>query len=320
MLKKINNKQLLVALVLLIIIVVVVMYSDDQKGEKTFKTELVNIDSASVTSFSIFFGSKKEDEMRLLKQQESWKVQLKNNKLVPASQQMIASLFHQVSTIKPTRLAGQDESTWKDFKVDTGGTRLKVMQGDKATADIIIGKFNYSQTKQSHETFIRLVNEKEVYAMDGFFNLTFNKDIAGWREQSVIDGKPEDWTKLNFTYPSDSSYQLTKENNKWKIAGMEVDSQKVKNYLQTLSHTRNPDFLDDINPAQLSAPTFTLAIETKDNKKLEVKAHPHPTYQYVISSSQNPESFFGMKKGNLIESIFAGKSKFSVADTTSKKN
>ena len=74
MFRKINNKLLLAIFTTLTILAVIVYIYDQKKGERTFKSELCSVDSAAVTSITIYPKGKGTDFLKLSKEGKGWVV------------------------------------------------------------------------------------------------------------------------------------------------------------------------------------------------------------------------------------------------------
>ena len=145
--------------------------------------------------------------------------------------QRISSLFAQLLAIIPKRLAARDESKWNELQVDSTGSRVKVFEDSKLSLDLVIGRFSFQQPRTMN-TFVRLYNDKDVYEVDGFLDMTFNQGANIFRDGTVIKSDHNTWKQIQFTYPADSSFQLVKSGNSWLLNGKTTDSLKTANYLE----------------------------------------------------------------------------------------
>ena len=156
-------------------------------------------------------------------------------------------------------------------------------------------------------TFVRLFNDKDVYEVDGFLDMTFNQGANIFRDGTVIKSDQNSWKQIQFTYPADSSFQMVKSGSGWLLNGKATDSLKTANYLSRLANLSNNNFIDDIKINTTSAPTFSLNITTSDLKFIEIKGYQDSS-QFLIHSSQNPEAWFDGT--SLSKNIFVGQSSF----------
>jgi len=301
-----NNKTLGIVFGILLIIVAVIFISQSGKNERTFREVLVDIDTSAVTEVLIYPKSKNPNEVKLFKDKNEWRVTLPSGGTAKVTDQRMTSLFAQLLAIQPKRLAARDESKWNELQVDTTGSRVKVFEGSDLALDLVIGRFQFQQPRTMN-TYVRLYNDKDVYEVDGFLDMTFNQGANVFRDGTVINSDYKDWKQIQFVYPSDSSFQLVNNGNKWLLNGNPTDSTKTVNYLNRLRNLTNTSFVDDKKNSNSTTPTFSLNITTNDMKFIEVNCYEDST-STIIHSSQNPEAWFD--GASLTKTIFVGKSTF----------
>jgi hypothetical protein len=306
MFRSINNKILGLVFGVLLIAAVLLFLFGGGKNERTFCQVLVDIDTTAVTQILIYPKSQEHKEVKLFKEGKDWMVTLPSGKNAKVTVQKIRDVFVQLESIKPNRLAARDESKWNELQVDSTGTRVKVYEGSKLALDIVLGRFSFQQPR-SMNTFVRLYNDKDVYEVNGFLDMTFNQGANVFRDGTIIKSDYNNWQQLQFTYPADSSFQITKTNNKWFVNGLPADSAKTANYLRRLANLTNNNFVDQIKIDTTSTPTFTLNISTNDLQFIKVEAFQTPE-SILVHSSQNPEAWFD--GANLMKTVFVGKSSF----------
>jgi hypothetical protein len=302
MFNKVSNKSLLIVFGVLIIIAAIYMIIESNRGERTFKSDIVNIDTAKVTAISIFPRATNHKEVRLYKEgDKNWKVKLNDNQTATVPENKIKSLLNMLVQVKPERLAAQDKSKWAEFKVDTGGTRVQVFEGKDNTLDLIVGKFAFQQPRQMN-TYVRLNGENDVYETQGFLDMAFNQKPDYFRNNEIVNDNDADWKKLTFTYP-DNSFELVKNDKNWTVNGTKTDSAKTANYLRTLSHLTGSSFVDNPPESDLQKAEFTLTIESTSKGAITVTAYGD-TSGAIVTSTQNEGTYFNAKSGGLLQKIF----------------
>src|SRR5574338_39037 len=304
MFNKVSNKNLVIVLGVLIIIAAVYIIIESNRGEGTFKANLVDIDTLKVTAVSIYPRATNHREVRLYKEGKNWKVKLDNNLTADVPENKIKTLLTLLVQVKPTRVAAQDKSRWAEFKVDTAGTRVEVFEGNDNTLDLIVGKFSFQQPRQMN-TFVRLNGEDEVYETEGFLDMALNQKPDYYRNNTLVNDDPANWKKLTFTYP-DSSFELIKDNNSWTIGGNKTDSAKTANYLRILSHLSSTSFVDNPSDAETGHAKYTLTIESGTFGGIVISAYGDSTGT-IVASSENEGAFFNGKQNNLFQKLFIGK-------------
>jgi uncharacterized protein DUF4340 len=317
---KISNKTLGGIFAVLILIFLFLFVWNGDKNERSFREELVTIDSAGVTEIVIYPKAKQHGEVKLFKEDEGWKVRLNENLTASVADDKIAGLLTQLTSIKPERLAARGKDKFAGFQVDSTGTRVKVYEDGDETLDIIFGRFNFQQQPQQQgmpnfgrqqpkmSTYVRLGNDTDVYEVDGFLETYFNQEPNAFRNGSVIKSDQQKWNQLTFSYPADTSFQLIKMNNEWFANDEKTDSAKTINILRQLASIRSSAFIDDVDPEKLGASDYKLTIETEDGEIIDINAF-FKQGKYIIHSSQNSESYFDGNNAKLGEKIFVGMSK-----------
>jgi len=309
-------RTLIIILAALIALAVVSYLIDKMKGDSSFKTELVSIDTAKVTAISIFPKTDKNNPIKFQRTANKWQIEI-NGKWMQADENMVSSMLNDLSVLKPERVAATKKEKWAQFEItDSAGTRVMVEAGKEIVANVVIGKFTYQQLPGASQnpyggvkisSYVRLADENEVYAVDGFLSMTFNRNRDDFRNKSLINENSTDWTKLTFTYQGDSSFVLNKENDMWTIGGLPADSLSVKQFLNTINGMRGNTFIDDA-AASLYQPVYSLKVEGKNMQALEVIAFAADTVnQYVVSSTLNKEAAFSSAKDNLVPRLFVSK-------------
>ena len=192
MFNKVSNKTLIIVFGALVIIAAIYMIIESSHGERSFKTDIVNIDTAKVTAISIYPRATNHKEVKLYKEGKNWKVKLGNNLTANVPENKIQSLLKMLVEVKPTRVAAQDKSKWAEFKVDTAGTNVKIFEGGDNTLDLIVGKFSFQQPRQMN-TFVRLNGEDEVYETQGFLDMAFNQKPDYFRNNALVNDDPANW-------------------------------------------------------------------------------------------------------------------------------
>jgi hypothetical protein len=301
-----NNKTLGIIFSGLIIIAAAIYIFQGGKNERTFREVLVDIDTSSVTEILIYPKSHKPNEVKLFKENNEWHVSLPSGGSAKVTNQRMSSLFSQLLAIQPKRLAAREESKWNELQVDSTGSRVKVFEGSDLTLDLVVGRFSFQQPRTMN-TFVRLYNDKDVYEVDGFLDMTFNQGANTFRDGTIINSDYNNWKQIQFVYPADSSFQLVNTGSTWLLNGKSTDSLKTVNYLNRLRNLSNTSFIDDVKINTAAQPTYSLNITTSDMKFIEVKCFVDSTSSF-IHSSQNPDAWFDGT--SLTKTVFVGKSAF----------
>ena len=203
MYRKINIKILAGVFVILLVAAVMVEMIDMRKGSRTFKQDLVEVNADEVTAIEVDAKSAAAKLVILKKENDEWKVEA-DGKTFRADQAVAGSMISQLNGMKPKSLAASEKDRWDEFEVtDSLGTRVKLFKGNDLLADVIFGKFSFSQP-QTMTSYVRLAGENDVYGVDGMLGMSFNRNANSFRDKTVTDSNFSDWNKLTFSYPADS--------------------------------------------------------------------------------------------------------------------
>lgn len=276
--------KLLGILALLIGVYFIIQYTGDRGRSKSLRSELVEIDTAAVTKLRVKRG---EEQVLVTKQEGAWQLELKNGRKVAATNSSMRSAFNSLTSIKPGRLAAKDESKWKDYQVDSTGTRVEVFEGEKKTLDLVIGRFSM-EGQQQFSTYVRLFDEPEVYAAPNFMGASLTATTASYRNQQLARFNRDSVYQVTFNYP-DSSFSLNKVDGKWLLNNAPADSANTAKYLQSIGYLTSRNFADDFTP--VGSPLLGVTFQLNGGEPLNLHGFK-PDGGLVVTSSANPEEYF----------------------------
>ena len=249
MFSKFNLKQLLgIFVILLLIVLAVEVFDSKEKTNSSFNSELVSVDQNNIGSFILYSRNQPDVPVTFTKSDDKWTFD-KEGVTYNAAPDAINAILNQISNVKADRIVANNKDKWEEYKVtDSLATRIIINDPNgKELADLYIGKFSYSQPKTQNQnpyqrqqgtvtSFVRKGNKKEIYAVEGYLSMMFDRDIKYMRDPVVIKGNLNDWNKITLTAPSDSSFTMEKQGNTWLLNGQETDSASVVKYLRDLQN------------------------------------------------------------------------------------
>lgn len=319
--KFLNVKTLLILLAVLVIAYVIVKLTEGE--DRTFKSEMVSLDSARVTKIIITpkLGETAK-EVTFTRTGTEWKLESDGKSYIsdPAS---VKNVLSELMRMKSERVAAVDKSKWKEFEVsDSTATRIKIYDGKKEMADLYVGKFSYAQPQGQQQnpyqqqnkgkisTYVRPAGDDEVYVVEGFIKMSIQPNVNAYRNKNLFVSNKDDLNKLTFSYPEGESFILSKDENHWLLNGIPTDSALTVKYLNKLARVTSSNFIDEVVPLT-TAPTHTLKIEGNNFSPVEIKAFPADTVnKFVITSSLVPDAKYSGAKAGLFERVFIKKEDF----------
>ncbi len=309
-------KNLSITFGVLILIFLIVEFAGGKK-ERNFKSEVVQVDTAKVTEFLLYPEANQHKEVKLFKDGNVWKVVVSGGKSVTVPYDKIKGLKQKLTELKIERLVSRSPKKWNKYKVDSTGTRVKVFAGSDLVADFIVGKFNM-QGRRNFVSYVRNTDEDNVYLVNGFISPTFNRKADSFRNNYVMKADKNKWTELEFTYPADSSFTMTKDStNNWFAGNTKLDSATVARYLSSVSRLYSSNFIDEFPSDFPKTPLMTLKIKGENGTE-EIKCYEKDG-KAIIESSYEKEFYFDGAKGKLKDRIFKGKNFFLKKENKKKK-
>ncbi len=292
----------------IIFLVLLGMYGLSQllgtRKSRSFQADLVRIDTAQIDRIVIAMPD--EPEFTLTRQEDGqWWVT--NGKVsAPALHSVVNPMLHTLTRIRAQRVAAKKPERWKDYQVDSSqGTRIQVYRGNKLLEDFVVGKFNFDPQLQSATAYLRLGNQPEVFAVDGFAVMNLAQDFDSFRRKTITRFQRKEVTSVRLQ--GEPAWELQKDSTRWLLNGMPADSAQVARYLNSLASVSGHEFADDFDPNVAGNPKMVLYIEQNASPpQIEVKCW-HDTLRaqpFVIHSSMNPDAFFASDSAGIFKRLF----------------
>lgn len=278
-----NTVKLLGVLGVLVVVYLIITFTGDKSRSKSLRTEIVAIDTAKVTKIVV---ESPTESTEVTRKNDAWQVALNDGTEKPAVSTVVGNLLTNLESIKPTRIVARSESKWKDYSVDSTGTRIKIYEGNKATLDLIIGRFGVENQRQFY-THVRLAEEEDVYIANDFMGISLPKSASEFRNGNLLSLKQDSLTQITFNYP-DSAFSMLKEGSQWISGQFKTDSASVAGYLQGLSFVTSKNFTDG---AGLNTPELNVTFSFSNQPEIQISAFKKGD-SWVLQSSENVDEFF----------------------------
>ena len=313
MFKKFSSGILIIILAVLMIVYLIVRYSNSD--ERTFRDKILSFDAATITKIMIHDPKSGQEAVDLRLSGENWIVR-DNGKEYTADTNVVKNMLKQLSELPTKRYAGKGNDAWIKYEVtDTSAALVTLFASEKTVAEIYIGKFSYNMPKEQQQmaqarqqrgdmtSYVRLKNEEDVYAVDGYLKMSFNGKTATYRLKSLTSVNPADITHLIINQPGNKKV-LDKQGGKWFMNGIPADSAMVAKYCSSIARLSSSKFVG--NEVSQSFPGHSVRIEGNNFSPVDLQAYPvaDTNVAYIISSSANPGAFFNGKEGGLFKKIW----------------
>ncbi len=297
-----KNNILIGVLVGLILLFVASNYFK-KNSSTNFKAEVIQLDSSQVDKISIYPPSSMNEEPIIIsREMDHWKVAQGNIKST-ANQSAVKNALNQLQNIKTERMVAKTKDKWATYELTDSLARWIAIQekGKESQTKLYFGK----------NTFFRINDKPESYAIKSGLSNTFSRKFNLWRNSEFIKVEKDSITQLKFEAIDKNDYFLTKTDSIWTMGILPADSTKVVQYLTRLRNQSSSQFADGFTPKNKA--DYRLTIRGKSMKDLVVKGYRDTTEnKYFMGSSQYPDVFVVSDSVGLFNRLFVDQDYFRI--------
>lgn len=294
---KTSNKNLFILFGILLLALVVVQFTRQKGRSKSLRSELISIDTSRVTGVTILSP---RGEVELIKTLQGW-VAKSGDINKPTRENAVEAMLDHLNTIKPGRLTARKEEKWRDYAVDSTGTRVRVYDQGEVLTDIVLGRFG-TEGQRSFHTFVRLYDEENVYVANNFMKMNVYEDVNDYRDNYVLRLRKDTLVSVSFHY-LDSAFTLVKD-GAWYVDNQPADSASVAKYIQDLSFVSSKSFYEQ---SVEGYPIYVVTFSYSNRPNVIIEGYAIEGAM-VIKSSENDVELF--QDTNVADKIFKRKDVF----------
>ncbi len=295
-----NNKFLVIALVVLGGIFILTRVYRAPALESNIKNEKVfTFDTSKITSINI--TTPKKENLSITRNDGKWTLR-NDQKSAGIDKSLFNNMLDAISTAKYDRVVTRNEDKWPTYNADTTGTTVQILSGDTESKKLIVGRTT------DGTSYVRVGDESSVYAVRPVLDTYFSKDFNGWRDKTFVQLKSADVTSIDFKYPADSGFVVSKDNGgKWMIHNAAGDSTEVVRYLTKNTSRTLSSFSDKVPDTE---PIYSVTLKTSDNKVVAINAWKDSDDAWILSSSAQDNTYFTYRGDYMINEIFVSRRRF----------
>ncbi len=304
-----NTRNLVIVFVVLLVLVVATRLFKNRGDERTFRDNLVSIDTARVSGISLYPKSDRGAGFRFERTGPDWTVS-GGGQTFEADKRGVNIMLRTLNDLNTDQVAARSKERWPEFQVnDSSATRVVVEEDGEPVADVYIGRFFVQQNIQDARSYIRLGDEEDVYMVPGLLSLSFDRGLSSWRNRNVVSLEPDEVTRVVFEYPADSGFVLTMPDSTWMLDGGSADSASVVQYLGRLRNLINQQFVED--GRTVSAPEYVVRLEGPAMETIRVQAEATVEgNEFLIASTDNPQATWSSDPEGLFATLFRSRATF----------
>lgn len=275
-----NNKVLTIVLIVLL-----VFFGANKlyKGKKTasFDKTFSSLDIEKVDKIRVS-SNKDIPDYELLKKEGKW-VGYEKNREYRLNEDRINSFLTAISDIQIQRLAAKSKDKWDQYEVgEDSGRRIEVFSNDKSVLDFIVGRFSFDQQSRTATSYLRKMENEEVYAMDGFASMTLNQDFNGLRYNKIIDIENRKIDKVTMEGSGQSFTIQNKDSGWYDFMGNALDSVKVTSYIKGVEGLTSAEFADDSGNQDIA--TIIFGMQNGETESLSIS---RDSLEFIIETKDN---------------------------------
>ena len=156
-----------------------------------------------------------------------------------ASQSAVARALQQAKAMEARSIVSSNPEKFSIFRVDAGGTEIRLWQQKNVAADFILGKMAPSYFR----SYVRQVQSQDVVETDGIPNYVFEGPVRDWREKTIVTAVRANIKTVAYQF-GDTSFTLVLRDSLWTVGNKKAKQAIVEGIVNTLSNFTADDFLD----------------------------------------------------------------------------
>ena len=315
MFSKLSNKTLVIVLLVLGIVIYLATISDH--SDSSYRNEVINIDSATVTNIKVDIPDKESYE--IVKEKDIWFLKFRNHQS-DIDQDKVKAFLAQMSPLRTIRVATNSKKSWKKYGVDSKAAKISFFKNSNSLATLYLGGVNYEAPESQDQNpysrgtqgrmigYARTDGDNTVYVVDGYLKLSYCGDTDSFKKKVLIDTDPKTIDEVDVKSGS-ASFTLVKNNNQWMIDGQVADSATTTKFVSTISRLRGYEFIDkDISKG--TVPVGSVTVKSTDAGLFKVDAYPADSTTMALVSNHNHGNIIKDKNHQIFDRLFKEKNYF----------
>lgn len=288
------TKSLAIIFAVLVVITGLVKWSSGPAESEALRKGLATFDTTAVDKIVIDRPTN-DPSILLTRSKNVWNVEQDREEsgVYPAASGKISRAMQELKNMEILAVVSRNESEYPRFKVDSTGTRVSLYDGAEQLESVILGA-PQMESRRQFNNYVRPADEEAVYTVSGFVSSTFNQDWDAWRNKKVWNLNRQDLQHVEFDYPADSSYTVTKATpNSWVAGNDTVNTSVMATVVDKLSRLNAKGFEQDVTKETFGEPLYTLRLQLTngDQKNIELRPNPNNNNEYIGRTDDFPYIF-----------------------------
>jgi hypothetical protein len=270
---------------------------------KSFKDVLVNIDTSAVDKI-VFYPKGTAEKITILRNGSFWEADNGSLKTT-ATSSSVNALLSPTTNIKALQLISKNESKWAEYEVDDiSGKKIELYNGNKLLSGFYVGRFNFNQNTRSAKSYMRLADENDIYVVDGFLSMSYEKQFNDFRNKRLVNNLSIDEISTLKLISADKRITIEKDlDNHWIDENNNMlDSLKATRAVQGLVNLMGNDIIDYKPNASNKLAQLTLI--SRENSEQIIDIYKKDEKEFVLASSSNKDVYFGSDSTGIFKTAY----------------
>ncbi|MDX1618870.1 MAG: DUF4340 domain-containing protein [Balneolaceae bacterium] len=303
------TKSLTIIFVSLLAITAMVKWIGNPSSSEAFRTQLIEVDTTRVDK--IVVETPTEDRrITLRKTDNGWQVTGNSDgESYPADAASVERAMEQLHGLNVQAVATRDPEKHTRFKVDSTGTKVGLYDGEAELAAIMIGAPQIV-SRREFNSYVRPAGENAVYTVEGFLGSIFGRDVDGWRNKVVWDLEQDKISRIDFQFPADSSYSITKAGeNAWVSGSDTLQAGSLSTITRRLGTLRASGFVDSLSVEQFGSELYAIRLQLDNGVRKELRLKPAGDDATVFQAAATDYPYlFTLNKSTFENAVLKGRS------------
>lgn len=285
------NRRIIISLGIILVLILYLLFANNSKNGKN----IPEIKGWEKDPDEILI-SKGDKKVRIYKDKGIWLV---GDKGFPADDQKVDSLVDKMKEIRITDFVSEGPYYEMYNLTSDKAIRVTIQSSDAIYRDILIGK--KSSTFKS--SYIKFVDDKDIYLARGALTDEFNKDVAELRSKEIYSISKDAVESLELRYKGskitftrvedeDKKEEEKKAEKGWicnEFKGVKLNKSKVDSLVTSFSKVNAKSF-PELEKKSLRG-TLCIVMGRAYDKNVTLSIHSKKDDEYICSSSESPYVF-----------------------------
>jgi hypothetical protein len=271
-----------------------------------FASDLIALDTASVTLLSLIPEGRAEEELLLKREGRTW-IASQGNRSVQAPASGVAAVLAPLTRLGSRQIAGRGAKDWEVYGVGPGqGIRVRVFQGAKQAEDFLVGLQEWDPDSLPF-TYVRMWGDEAVFAAPGFLRDAFWPGFEAFRSKALLKLDAAKVRRLRWEPAHlDSALVFSWSDSGW-IHPSGTVTPDLDSFLLRIRALEGADFADVFDPVAQSGTLMGRIVfsGTDWERPVEVRYYRDTlgSQPFVFSTSSNPDNFFYSDSAGLFRAL-----------------